>query len=232
VAVTISAVNYERIYELRFRGVDPDARAGVWGEVARWVWELLGRPRRVLDPAAGRCHFINAVPADERWAVDMDAGELGNAAPGTRALVADIFDADLPGGHFDAVWVSNFLEHLPSQGAVQDFLGRMHGVLRPGGRIAVMGPNIKFCASTYWDCCDHTLALSHVAVEEHLYSAGFELERTHPRFLPYSFRGRLPASAGLTRAYLGFPPAWRVLGRQFLVVGRRPAVASDRMAAT
>lgn len=218
-------MNYERIYELRFRGVASDARAGVWAEVARWLWERLGRPARVLDPAAGRCDFINAVPAEERWAVDRDESELRHAAPGTQVVVSDIFDAELPAGHFDAIWVSNFLEHLPSQDAAQDFLGRMHATLRPGGLVAIMGPNIKYCARSYWDCADHTLALSHVAVEEHLYSAGFELAGTHPRFLPYSFRGRLPSSARLARAYLGMPPAWRVLGRQFLIFGRRPGAA-------
>jgi len=41
------------------------------------------------------------------------------------------------------------------------------------------------------------------------------------RFLPYSFTGRLPASAGLTRAYLSMPFAWKLLGKQFLVIGER-----------
>jgi hypothetical protein len=224
-------VNHERIYELRFRDVDPDARAAVWGEVARWMWERLDRPARVLDPAAGRCHFINAFPAEERWAVDQDESELRHAGPSTKALVSDIFEAQLPADHFDAVWVSNFLEHLPSQDSVQAFLERMHATLRAGGRIAIMGPNIKYCADSYWDCADHTLALSHVAVEEHLYSAGFELAGTHPRFMPYSFRGRLPSSARLARAYLRLPLAWRVLGRQFLVLGRRPGAGSYTMRA-
>jgi hypothetical protein len=62
-----------------------------------------------------------------------------------------------------------------------------------------------------------------VGVEEHLYAAGFEVESVEPRFLPYSFRGRLPASAPLTERYLRTPLAWRIAGKQFLVVGRRPA---------
>ena len=46
--------------------------------------------------------------------------------------------ADLPKNHFDGVFVSNFLEHLLSQEQVAEFLGKMHGHLKPGGRIAVM----------------------------------------------------------------------------------------------
>ena len=107
--------------------------------------------------------------------------------------------------HFDGVWVSNFLEHLPTQEAVASFLERMHSVVAPGGRIAVMGPNFRFCADEYFDCADHTLALTHVAIAEHLYAAGFEPVKVVPRYLPYSFRGRLPPSPALTRRYLRTP---------------------------
>ena len=52
-------------------------------------------------------------------------------------------DADLPHEHFDAIFVSNFLEHLPSQDAVAAFLEKMLRCTAPGGRIAVMGPNFR-----------------------------------------------------------------------------------------
>jgi hypothetical protein len=65
------------------------------------------------------------------------------------------------------------------------------------------------------------VALTHVAIEEHLYAAGMDVIRSIPRFLPYSFRGRLPASERLARAYLSVPPLWRLLGKQFLVVAER-----------
>ena len=101
-------------------------------------------------------------------------------------------------------------------------LGRLYAAMEPGGRIAVVGPNFRYCARTYFDCADHTVVLSHVAVAEHLYAAGFEVTAVSPRFLPYSFRGLLPPSPLLTRMYLRTPPAWRLLGKQFLVLGRKP----------
>jgi hypothetical protein len=33
----------------------------VWSAIGDYVYERLGRPRRVLDPAAGRGEFINAI---------------------------------------------------------------------------------------------------------------------------------------------------------------------------
>jgi hypothetical protein len=83
-----------------------------------------------------------------------------------------------------------------------------------------MGPNYRYCSDEYWDCADHYIALTHVAIGEHLYAAGFEPERVIPRYLPYSFRGILPPSPQLTRVYLRMPLAWRLLGKQFLVIGR------------
>ncbi len=83
-----------------------------------------------------------------------------------------------------------------------------------------MGPNFRYCAKEYFDCADHTVILTHVGVEEHLYAAGFESESVVPRFLPYSFRGRLPASAALTRRYLGTPA--RLAAARQAVPGRRP----------
>jgi hypothetical protein len=93
--------------------------------------------------------------------------------------------------------------------------------MEPGGTLAVLGPNFRYCKDTYFDCADHTLALTHVAVAEHLYAAGFEVTDVVPRFLPYSFRSPLPPSPRLTRIYLRVPALWRVFGRQFLVLGVR-----------
>jgi SAM-dependent methyltransferase len=215
-------MNYQRLYEFRFADVDQSARTAVWVEIADSIHGLLGRPRRVLDPAAGRGEFINAVPAQERWAVDQVAYEEGTYAPGVQSVVSDIFEAELPKAHFDAVWVSNFLEHLTTQEAVATFLERMRETLAPGGRIAIMGPNFRYCMNEYFDMADHTLIFTHKAIAEHVYAAGFSPERVEPRFLPYSFTGRLPPSPSLTRLYLRTPAAWRLLGKQFLVVARRP----------
>jgi SAM-dependent methyltransferase len=215
-------VNFQRLYEYRFKGVDQEARRAVWSEIGPFVQRRLGDPQRVLDPAAGRCEFLNSVSAAERWGVDLVDYEESWADPGVKIVVGDVMDVDLPGDYFDAVWISNFLEHLADQEEVATFLERMFRRLRPGGRIAVMGPNFRYCAKEYFDCADHNVILTHVGVEEHLYTAGFDLESVEPRFLPYSFRGRLPATPALTRRYLELPVAWRLLGKQFLVVGRKP----------
>jgi SAM-dependent methyltransferase len=215
-------IDSQRLYEYRFDGIEQTSREAVWREIAAYVYELLGRPERVLDPAAGRCEFISAIPSRERWAVDEVAYAEAVADSGLTVVTSDVMTADLPPDHFDAVWVSNFLEHLPDQNAIAAFLRRMRDVTRSGGRIAILGPNFRYCGAEYFDCADHNVVLTEVAVAEHLHSAGFRVTRVTPRFLPYSFRGSLPASPRLTRAYLHLPLAWRFLGKQFLLVAEKP----------
>lgn len=214
-------MNYERLYEFRFRGVGQGRRDDVWTELAPMLHERLGSPERVLDPAAGRCEFINAVPAAERWAVDAVAYEEGVAREGTRLIVSEIMDAELPESYFQGVFVSNFLEHMPSQEAVAQFLEKMRECMSPNGRIAIMGPNFRYCAKEYFDFADHTVILTERAVEEHLYAAGFQIVSVTARFLPYTFRSRLPSHPALVRAYLRLPIAWKLLGKQFLAIAER-----------
>ena len=213
-------MNYERLYQYRFRDIDQKGRQAVWGEIGPHVYELMDRPQKVLDPAAGRGEFIGAVPARETWAVDEVSYPEAAHKPDTKVITSSIMDADLPDAHFDGVFVSNFLEHLKDQEAISVFLEKMRGAMERGGRIAIMGPNYRYCADEYWDCADHYVALTHVAIGEHLYAAGFEPKRIIPRYLPYSFRGILPPSPNLTRLYLRATPAWRLLGKQFLVIGQ------------
>jgi SAM-dependent methyltransferase len=211
-------MDYQRLYEFRFRDHDQRERQSVWTAITEDLFIRMGRPQVVLDPAAGRGEFISAVPARERWAIDQVPSVTDLESQGIHTVVSDMFDVDLPSEHFDGVLLSNTLEHLMSFEDVQRCLKKMRAAIRPGGVVAVLGPNFKYCAKEYFDCADHVLALTDVSVQEHLYAAGFDIRSALPRYLPYSFRGRLPPSEYLTRLYLRNPWAFRLLGKQFLVI--------------
>jgi SAM-dependent methyltransferase len=219
-------INYQRLYEYRFRNVDQARREVVWRAIARAICEWLGQPERVLDPAAGRCEFLNSAPARERWGVD--AVKYAEALPdtGIRLLVSDVMQADLPRAYFDGIFVSNFLEHLRDADEIAAFLEKMRDCTNPGGRIAVMGPNFRYSAREYFDFADHRVILTEESATEHLYAAGFEIKQVFPRFLPYSFGGRLPTHPALVRAYLSTPLVWPLLGKQFLIIAERPPAPS------
>ncbi len=196
-------MNYQRIYEYRFAGVPTKTKTRAWDEISGFLFKLMGRPEKVLDPAAGMCEFINSVPAKEKWAVDLNDFVNKHADDGVKTVIGNIFDVPLPEGHFNAIFASNFLEHLSSPAEVSRLLERFARVLAPGGVVCIMGPNFKYCFKEYFDCSDHLLPLSHVSVEEHLYASGLELVASYPRFL-------------------SLPIFWPLLGKQFLVMARRP----------
>lgn len=215
------AIDFKRLYDYRFKDVGQEGRDAVWGVLGPWLWARMGRPQTVLDPAAGRFEFLNAIAARERWAVDQV--ETGFARdPAIRLEVGDVQQVALPADHFEGIFVSHFLEHLASQQHIALFLRGLLAATAPGGTIAILGPNFRYCAPQYFDCADHVVPLSHVSVAEHLHAAGYEVTEVIPRFLPFSFRSALPPSATLTAAYLRLTPAWRLLGKQLLVLARRP----------
>ncbi len=209
-----------RVYLDRFAGMQDGSRGKVWAEIAPFIHRRFGSPERVLDAAGGLGEFIAFVPAADRWAVDLVDHGL-SSIPDVTVRIASFFEADIPENYFDLIFISNLLEHLATPDQVADFLARARTVLRPGGLVVIMGPNFKYTVKEYFDCADHILPLTHIAVAEHLHAAQLDAIETTPKFLPFSFRSSLPSSPTLTRMYLRTPLAWKVLGKQFLVAGRK-----------
>jgi hypothetical protein len=86
-----------------------------------------------------------------------------------------------------------------------------------------MGPNVKFIGGAYWDFWDHHLALTDVSLKELFDLQGFQVEKVVDRFLPYTMVNKRHLPMLLVSSYLHFPLAWRVFGKQFLLIARKPA---------
>ena len=125
--------NYDRLYTYRHRRTDQQRRDEVWGQIAPWLHQAMGSPASVLDPAAGRGEFINAVPAGERWVVDLFEYTDARYNREVKVIIGDVLEVDLPEGYFDGIFISNLLEHFVSQEAVGRFLRRMYTAVAPGG---------------------------------------------------------------------------------------------------
>jgi SAM-dependent methyltransferase len=212
----------QRIYAARFTG-KTHYRTSVWRVLVVYFSQWFPKTGTVLDLGAGYCEFINHADAEVKYAMDLNPDVQKRAAQGVRVLQQDCSHAwPLPEGHLDAVFTSNFLEHLPDKAAVSATLFNAYRCLKPGGRFIAMGPNIKYLAGAYWDFFDHYVELTELSLAEALSHGDFEIETAIGRFLPYTMSmGRWYPTWAL-RLYLAVPSAWRIFGKQFLVIGRKP----------
>lgn len=214
----------DAVYEHRFGSDDWAARSRMWREIARYLQRFIPRDSAVLDIGADRGLFITNIEARERWASDIR--DMSAYMPGgVRFIQSDglALAASVPSDHFDRIFMSNYLEHLPSAEAVVEQMRVAARLLKAGGQVIVLQPNIRLTGGSYWDFIDHKVALTERSLEEAARIAGMRPLKTITRFLPYTTKSRLPQSAALVRAYLAFPLAWRLLGKQTLFIAERPA---------
>ena len=211
------------IYAHRFDSEAAAAKNGVWRQVTAYLQRWVSPEAIVLDVACDEGYFIRNIKARERWASDVRdvSASLG---PGVHFVAVDAREIakSVPNDYFDVVFMSNYLEHLPSSMDVMKQMREVNAILKPGGRLIVLQPNIRFVGAAYWDFIDHQTPLTEHSLGEAARLAGLEVETLIPRFLPYTTKSRLPQHPLLVRGYLRLPLAWRIFGKQTLLVARQP----------
>lgn len=181
----------------------------------------------VLDIACGYGEFIRNIRAGRKIGVDINPEIAPRIGGGIEFYAIDATDlSPIKSASVDVCFSSNFFEHLPTKNALDRVLGESYRVLKPGGRFVSMHPNLRYAPGEYWDFYDHVLPLTDRSCAEAFAKSGFDVLEVIDRFMPFSTRSRLPRNATLVRLYLSFRPAWRVIGRQFLIITRKPPLPS------
>ncbi len=215
----------DRLYRHRFPPEVLAQRAAVWKVLCdSWLARYVPADARVLEIAAGYCEFINNIEAQEKVAVDINPDTAIYAAKEVvvyHIAAEQIADA-VSRGYFDVAFMSNFLEHCHSRDQLLTILRAVATILKPDGRLLILGPNFRYCYKEYFDFFDHHLPLTDKAVVEALQIAGFTIDLVEPQTLPFTFRSRLPNWTWLVRLYLQMPFLWRLFGAQFFIVARQP----------
>lgn len=220
-----TSASLDSIYADRFLKKDADYlawRRQVWAILvedflSRWLPE----DGTVVDFGCGLGEFINAVKARRRIGVDLRDSVRQNLEPGVEFVLATEGWTDQVGeSTVDAVFCSNLLEHLPSREAVTALFKQFHDVLKPEGRLLILGPNLRYSGPRYWDFFDHILPLTHHSLAEALATGGFEPETMIPRFLPFTTVGAFRIPPVFARVYLRVPLLWRIVGAQFFAVSK------------
>jgi SAM-dependent methyltransferase len=222
-ASKLPPVVLKEVYEQRFSHEDQIGKEAIWRELGAFLQRYIEPGARVVDIACDLGYFIRNIKAAERWATDIRdvAGALPADVRFVRASGLDLADA-MPNAYFDLAFFSNYLEHLSSTEAVLQQLRITFKLLKPGGRVLILQPNIRLIGGSYWDFIDHQTALTEKSLAEAAAMAGFTHKTIIARFLPYTTKSRMPQHPVLVRAYLNFPPAWLLLGKQTLYLGEKP----------
>jgi len=212
------------LYDLRFKQAGIEKRRAVWRQLCDHFFSKLIPPEStVLDIACGYGEFINNIRADRKYAIDLNEDSPSHLEPGITFFRTPATDLSmLPRDEIDTAFTSNFLEHFRDKEQLDHFLHEIYSVLRPGGRFIILGPNIRFAYKEYWDFYDHYLPLSDRSLVEALAVAGFHPEKVIDRFLPFTMNNNAPTADIVIRTYLKLPFAWKLFGKQFLVVASKP----------
>ena len=185
----------------------------------RWV----AADAAVLDLGCGYGEFINNIPAGRKLAMDLNPDAPSHLAPGIEFLHQDCSAPwPLPDNSLDVVFTSNFFEHLPDKECLNRTLRQALRCLKPGGRLIAIGPNIKYLHGEYWDFYDHHVYLTETSLGEAMEVEGYQIEVITPRFLPFTMVAAPEYPMFFVRLYLALPVLWRLRGKQFLLIARKP----------
>lgn len=210
------------LYDRRFSELELRRKAAVWRILcSQFFQRYVPAESTVLDLGAGHCEFINNIQCGEKYALDLNEDTYRFAESRVKVICGSATDLSfLANNSIDIVFMSNLLEHLNTRDDVVAVLLEAHRVLKTGGSVMLLQPNIRCLYRNYWDFFDHTIPLSDRSLAEALGLAKFRVERIIPRFLPYTLKGSLLRSHLWVGLYLRLPLLWQLLGRQMFALGR------------
>jgi SAM-dependent methyltransferase len=220
---TDASTDFVALYDGRFDAEELRFKAELWHVLVEEFFQKYVEPDATLvELGAGDCEFVNAVRCGRKIAVDLSP-RTAELAVDAEVLLRPSDDlAPIESETVDVVFASNFFEHMETKAALLATLRECRRILRPGGKLLVVQPNIRYVRARYWDYLDHHIPLTHLSMKEALELTGFRVDEVVPKFLPYTVKDRrFPHSLSLVRAYLRLRPAWRVFGAQMFLVGIR-----------
>ncbi len=216
--------NLSDLYKIRFSNEELPRKNQIWKILCSDFFQKFINPEStVVDIACGYGEFLNNIQAKRKVAVDLNPDAVNFLEKNVefhQRMATDL--STVIKDSADIVFTSNFLEHLPDKNTLDVFLDQVLIALKPGGKYLILGPNLRYVPGQYWDFYDHHLGLTHLSLTEALKMQGFEIEVCFDRFLPFTTQGALPTHPYLVKLYLLFPPIWKILGKQFFIVARKP----------
>lgn len=211
-----------RLYRLRFNK-ELKKRNEIWKILCKdFFQKYIKSTDTVCDLGAGYCEFINNIKAKTRVAIDINPETKKFANKDILTLISS--STNLPKNLYnkvDVVFVSNFFEHLSTKEELAKTLVEINKILKTGGKIIVLMPNIRYIGSAYWDFLDHQLPLTEKSMVEALILNGYQIKEKKNKFLPYTTKSRFPKASFLVGVYLKLTILQQIFGKQSLIVAEK-----------
>jgi ubiquinone/menaquinone biosynthesis C-methylase UbiE len=209
----------QQIYRKRFHS--PENRSRLWKVLVESFFQQFVAPDDVvLDMPCGYGEFISFIACRKKLAVDINPDSVKFLPKDVKFFKSSAVKTPLKASSVDVVFISNFFEHITREQTTA-VISELWRILRPGGRVMVLQPNIRFCARDYWMFFDHITPVDDRALTEAFALYGFGLEKNITRFLPYTTQSRIPQADILVKLYLRLPILWRVFGKQSFLVYKK-----------
>lgn len=214
-------VSLQSIYERRL-AAEALFRNEMWKTLCHHFFQKYFSPEdHVLEVAGGYCEFINNIKCKKKSVIDLNPDVRKYAKPEISVHLAKSSQMDgIADAQIDKVFVSNFFEHISREEIVAT-IKEIHRVLKPGGMVFILQPNIRFCAKDYWMFFDHITPIDDRALVEVLELNHFNISENIVKFLPYTTKSRLPKSILLIKIYLAIRPLWSIFGQQSLIIASK-----------
>lgn len=194
-------------------------RANVWRAICKYLQRFVNVQGTILDLGAGYCDFINNITAERKIAVDLNNESGKYCNEDVKFYCSPITNLEfIPDHTVDTVFMSNLLEHLENV-HLEKLFQEIARVTKAHAKLIILQPNYKYCFKDYFDDYTHVKAYSHISLSDFLTSVGYDILKVEKRFLPFSFKSRLPMSFFLTKIYLSLP--WKPFAKQMLIVAEK-----------
>lgn len=209
------------LYKNRFPEADQKKRRVMWQAIYdSTLKKFIPENSTVMDIGAGKCELLNIIDCKTKFAVDLNPDVKKYATKGIHVLYMSALDISSKFDEkVDVVILSHFLEHLNSKDEVIAVLQKSYQLLKTGGKVIILQPNIDLVKEAYWDFIDHKMALNTKSLIELLDLTGFKIDKLVERFLPYTTKSNFPISKLIIYLYFMIPEVFRPFAGQTLIIG-------------
>ncbi|MDM8557867.1 class I SAM-dependent methyltransferase [Candidatus Parabeggiatoa sp. HSG14] len=216
-------MDLQKIYATRFIEEELPTKNKIWKVLCtEFFSQFISTTNTIVDIGAGYCEFINNIDCHKKIAIDLNPDVKKFANKEVKVINESCMAMhSLADNNVDIVFMSNFLEHLLNKQQVFETLQEARRILKVGGKILILQPNIRFLPNNYWDFFDHHTPLSDRSLVEVLEALDMNIVKNYPRFLPYTTKSKLPKGIFFIKLYLKLPWVWPFFGKQAFIVAEK-----------